>query len=997
MCKAETSMTLALQRLTDACREHLVREKIVVAPSLAIGHQIADAIAQGGTSWVNLRIETVRSIADAVAGLDLAQRGLTVLSRAQALAFVERACDRALDESSYFAALAGRPGLHRAIQRSIDDLRHAGVAADAIVAEAFEDERKAADLAAVIRSYEAELAERKFVDRYGVIARAIGLLESGALTHKPWSDDAMWFVISDAELSSAEERLIRLASGGKFEKIGGEVAAERKGSTRFVRATGEENEIRAAFRALLGAGAPFDSAEIVYTARDPYLSLAYELAAEYEVPATFAEGIAVPYTRPGQACIGFLRWLADDCASVHLEQIARAGAITIPELYEPLTPFVFARILRNAQIGWGRDRYMPRLRAYIEVIESKLEEADSEPYRERLTNDLANARVALITAERFVDFASVIDGNAVDGSRLALAVAGFLEMFGISRNEFDGMALASLRRMLAELAELPSTELPLRVAVDRLIEAVEATYVGASNPRPGHLHVAPIRSGGWSGRLRIFAAGLDDAKHPGSGLQDPVVLDEERVAINAAITPGKLQLQGEGPVRVSEQFRRFVVRTTSAELTLSWSELDLRERRGRFPARDLLEVFRSVHGSNASYDDLLKGAARAGFLESASPLDETEWWLQQRFLLGRTDLKEMLLGACPWLAAGERAEAARDSEAITEWDGRINVPAAEIDPRCTGRTYSPSGLEKMASCPFGWFLDRVLGIRPVERIEKISEQWLDPRLFGSMMHDIFQRSMEALVERGEKPSFSAHRELFHRIALGEIAAQREEIPPATESVFVRQREEALDSCDVFLRTEEQRAEKIEPKYFEVVFGYDDAEEAPFGMTEPLEIPLKCGKLRVGGRIDRIDRNRNGSWEVWDYKTGSLWGFHERWRLKQGTKLQHAIYARAVDAMLEAQGIHEKVGSAGYYFPTPKGGGELSARQCGAGELETALNELFDTIGRGWFPVPDEGNCRFCEFDPICRSEKAKERVTRKLEANVNDPAVAAWLRLQEVE
>jgi len=52
-------MAIALERITDACREHRVCEKIVVAPSLAIGHQIADAIAHAGTAWVNLRIETV--------------------------------------------------------------------------------------------------------------------------------------------------------------------------------------------------------------------------------------------------------------------------------------------------------------------------------------------------------------------------------------------------------------------------------------------------------------------------------------------------------------------------------------------------------------------------------------------------------------------------------------------------------------------------------------------------------------------------------------------------------------------------------------------------------------------------------------------------------------------------------------------------------------------------------------------------------------------------
>src|SRR5438105_3856637 len=166
-------MSPLVSRLAAVCREHLLREKILVVPSLAIGHQIADAIAHGGTPWVNLRVETMRTIADAVAGFDLAREGVTVLSRVQALSLIERACDRVLDTSSYFAALADRPGLHRAIQKSIDDLRHAAIDPAKIKTPAFEDSRKAADLVRVLGAYEEELTRRHYIDRFGVLDRAI--------------------------------------------------------------------------------------------------------------------------------------------------------------------------------------------------------------------------------------------------------------------------------------------------------------------------------------------------------------------------------------------------------------------------------------------------------------------------------------------------------------------------------------------------------------------------------------------------------------------------------------------------------------------------------------------------------------------------------------------------------------------------------------------------------------------------------------------------------
>jgi hypothetical protein len=79
-------------------------------------------------------------------------------------------------------------------------------------------------------------------------------------------------------------------------------------------------------------------------------------------------------------------------------------------------------------------------------------------------------------------------------------------------------------------------------------------------------------------------------------------------------------------------------------------------------------------------------------------------------------------------------------------------------------------------------------------------------------------------------------------------------------------------------------------------------------------------------------------------------------------------------------------------------GERVERECAPGELETALNLLFDVIGSGWFPLPDEGACDFCEFKEICGDKKlAAARMFRKQEANATDPAVDAWRKLQEVE
>jgi len=257
----------------------------------------------------------------------------------------------------------------------------------------------------------------------------------------------------------------------------------------FVRAVGEENEVRHALR----KAEPFDDAEIVYTTRDPYLSLAYELTAEHAIPATFAEGISASYTRPGQAALGFLRWLGEDFDATQLQRMARAAAIRTKS--ETLTPFAFARVVREAMIGWGRERYVPRVEALLARLQSELAETDSEARIAGIQRRIDRGREALILLRSLLDItAPIAEGDDVDAGALALATLRFLDGFAATRNEIDGMALAALRRMLRELTRLPEARATRTIAIERLRDAIADVHVAASNPRPGHLHVAPVRS-----------------------------------------------------------------------------------------------------------------------------------------------------------------------------------------------------------------------------------------------------------------------------------------------------------------------------------------------------------------------------------------------------------------------------------------------------------------------------------------------------------------------
>lgn len=978
-------MATLIDELAAVCREHFLTEKVLVVPSLAVGHQIADRVAYEATSWVNLRAESTRSLADAVIGFDLVQEGRTVLSRAQALALVDAACDRVLKPNSYFGKLADQQGLYRAVQRTIDDLRHAGARPAAVTESAFEDPRKRAELDAIVAAYEEELRERQFVDRAGVLQLAVEKLRSQKRQPSP-AADSIWMLLGSFELTPIEQELIELLSNGRVQRVGSAEVAQTA-QFDFFRAVGEENEVREVFRRSLQSGA-LDQSELIYSQRATYLPMIHELAREYDVECTFADGVASSFTRPGQAAVGFLRWIASDFDAFELRRIFTAGAVRSDG---DVTPLAMSRVLRNAAIGWGRDRYEKRLAAY--EAQERLRSAQLDRI---IATRAMIARILAITAD-----VRTSDGvRSVDVPSLAASASAFVAKFARTASELDGMAVAAIRRMLDELAVLPAATANVREGCDRLIEAVRQLHVGASNPRPGHLHVASLRNGGYSGRRHSYVVGLDDSKSPGAGLQDPILLDRERRAINDAIAPRELPIVGDQPQRNVEMFRRLMSLLADGPrrtVTLSYSMRSLLDEREQFPASVLLDAYRAATAQpTADYETFTKSITQSAFIPERPPLSESEWWLSVAGKSARAEIAERVRGVYPWLADGAEALAARESDAMTAWDGKINVPGEVIDPRLSGAVMSSSQLEQMAKCPFAHFMRRILGVKPLDELRRDPHQWLESFQLGAMLHTIFQRFMEEITARGEKPSFGAHRQRLLTIATEELAAMAEEVPPPNEESYEARRVEVEASCEVFLRSEEAHCADVTPRWYEVPFGFDEPSE--IGSREPLAIELAGGRrVLVRGKIDRVDEAGSGIYDVWDYKTGDPSTYTRSGYLHGGTMVQHAVYARAIEELLARRGKNATVRRSGYFFPSARGEGARVVKEPRAGELEKALDLIFDVIADGLFIHGGKDECRYCDYSEVSGGlDLALEQSARKLES-ARGRGVSAWKRLRDVE
>jgi RecB family exonuclease len=138
-----------------------------------------------------------------------------------------------------------------------------------------------------------------------------------------------------------------------------------------------------------------------------------------------------------------------------------------------------------------------------------------------------------------------------------------------------------------------------------------------------------------------------------------------------------------------------------------------------------------------------------------------------------------------------------------------------------------------------------------------------------------------------------------------------------------------------------------------------------------------------GRIDRIDRRKPHEYEVWDYKTGSSWGYSEEGHLNSGKQLQHCLYALAAEILLQkGPDKNARVVRGGYFFMSPKGEGlRIEKSQVSREALFELLKDLFEILRSGTFPCSfDKEPCRFCDYSAVCGGEeiavpRAKEKLS----------------------
>jgi CRISPR/Cas system-associated exonuclease Cas4 (RecB family) len=650
------------------------------------------------------------------------------------------------------------------------------------------------------------------------------------------------------------------------------------------------------------------------------------------------------------------------------------------------SPWKWERLLAESRVIATGDRWARRLNGLIHESELQRRElARIEPGSPRLdylTRKIEDIRQLAAFALPIIRLMDAWPAQALWSEWLDHFAA--LAPRVLRRPDRVLRVLADLRPMAA----IGPVTLPeaARVLADRLA-SIEAEPPAR---RYGRLLVAsPAQLRGRSFDV-VFVAALAERMFPQKPREDPLLLDEARLQLDAALTTRteraeleKLQL-------------RLAVGAAESRLYVSFPTVEVGEGRPRVPSLYALEVWRAMTGRVPSADELQHAAARTSQATLAWPapaerseaIDALEHDLATlRALVDEPDQRSrgrahyiLQLNDC--LQRSVRERYMRGKKGWSHWDG-ITAASQTVRPllareRLDARRYSLSALQKYAVCPYQFLLAAIFRIRPAEDLEPL--QRMDPLTRGSLFHEVQTRFYRQLEQEGALPVIAAGIGRAFEVlddAIKAVAAdQYELLAPAIDRVW--HDEIAAIRRDLRLWVDEIAHAGGEwiPRRFEWAFGYADGGALAVGRvpTSRAEPVVLDGRFHLHGSIDLVEEHAvTGQLRVTDHKTGKYRG-KDHMIVDGGRALQPVLYSLALE---EATG--KTVAEGRLYYATTAGG-YREARiplTAPARRLGLEVLEIIDrAIENGFLaPAPADKACAWCDFRPVC-GPTAERRVGR---------------------
>jgi ATP-dependent helicase/nuclease subunit B len=790
-------------------------------------------------------------------------------------------------------------------------------------------------------------------------------------------------------------------------------------------------EIARRIRALAAQGTPFDRIAILLRNVDPYQPLVEEALRRAGIGHYFSRGAARP-DPAGRAFLALLACASESCSASRFAEYLSLGQTPplhpdgspesrplqwspaddeilatfqapqdrpapIPEPQPPApldVPIGWEKLLVDAAVIGGRERWARRLRGLRAELQTQLRDLEDE-------DDSPRAYVShrIEQLERLEHFALPLIE--------VLSSLPSSEKWGVWLDRLAELAQTALRRPESVLSVLSELE-PMRevgpASLDEVSDVLSERlgFLRSEPPkrRYGRVFVGSIEEARGRTFDVVFLPGLAEGLFPRRALEDPLLLDEQRLTLAAGLEVG-LDTQD---VRVARE--RMLLRSAAAaaaeSLVVSYPRMDVAQSRARVPSFYALEVVRAAEGrlpSLREFRDRAAGAAssRLDWPAPASPsnaIDDAEYdlsSLQAALKLRGAQAKgsaRYLMQANDALARSLRTRGRRWRNRWFDADGIVDPDPATIAAlrphRLANRSYSPSSLQHFAACPYRFALQAVFQFRPRQEPARLEQ--MDPLTRGALFHSVQFELFRALDSSHLLPitpdRLPAMLDLADQV-LDRIAAQYEDdLAPAIPRVWKSEIENLRTDLRGWLQQLAATQSDWLPVHFEFGFGLaPDAHRDPASTGKEAVI---FDGIRLRGSIDLIERHATtDTLRVTDHKTGKAPKDRPQY-VGGGAILQPLLYAQAAETLLG-----HSVESGRLFFCTQRGdfsAVDIPLNDESRGRLRRVLETIDRSIEEGFLPAaPQTGACALCDYGAVCGPYE-ETRVKRKQQDRL-DPLI----------
>ena len=308
----------------------------------------------------------------------------------------------------------------------------------------------------------------------------------------------------------------------------------------------------------------------------------------------------------------------------------------------------------------------------------------------------------------------------------------------------------------------------------------------------------------------------------------------------------------------------------------------------------------------------------------------------------------------------------RESPELGPFDGMVGAQ----EPAASDRSFSPTALERYATCPFQYFAEKVLRLEPVRRLQ---DDHLLPIMLGTLVHESLRVSYEQLLRLqwpDEQLSEARVGSTVHDAVTETFTAHAASQGTGHALLWTLAREQVttLVAAAVSSDQEEYLATGFRPVAF----------EAAAQGTVPLAPDASPASMKIHGTLDRVDfRAEPPALRIIDYKfkQGSEISAVDRnlaLSAVRGFRLQPPLYAQMTLPSLPA------VTDVQLLFLAPDWNQQISRSTFDAGlwtshtgdMIRQTLSTLIQGIANREFFILPDSYCDYCEFSGACRRHDA---------------------------